>query len=151
MLCVQFGAAFEAIALLVLSKLDDVASKIKAADFHRAVIGDSLLSPISDANDAIEMLANEASNVFQHLAEGHAAKEMSSLYWTLGFLIAATILAVGLVALLSKGIARRLDELVQTMDKLSHKDLSVSIPYLTDTNENGKIASALARFKEAMI
>ena len=37
------------------------------------------------------------------------------------------------------------------MDQISRKDLSVDVPHLTDSNENGLIAQALARFKEAVV
>ncbi len=133
------------------SKLDEITSKLKAADFHRSAIGTDMQTSIGDASNLIVTTADQTGGVFQQLAEAHAAKETYSLYWTLGLLIAATVLAVAMVALLSKGISRRLDDLVRAMDQLSHKNLSVSVPYLSDTNENGQIASALSRFKEALI
>ncbi|MET1047908.1 MAG: methyl-accepting chemotaxis protein, partial [Hyphomicrobium sp.] len=41
--------------------------------------------------------------------------------------------------------------LVRVMDQLSRKDLSVTIPYTSDTNENGQMAGALTRCKDALV
>ncbi|HML29182.1 MAG TPA: methyl-accepting chemotaxis protein, partial [Hyphomicrobium sp.] len=130
----------------LVGKLDSIASQIKVADYRRTAIGNDIQSSLADADVMIGTAAGATGAVFLQLAEKHAAADASSLYWTLGILIAATILAIVMVALISKGTSHRLSDLVRTMEQLSHKDLSVSIPHLTDTNENGKIAAALSRF-----
>ncbi|MFA5957142.1 methyl-accepting chemotaxis protein [Hyphomicrobium sp.] len=135
----------------LLSTLNGIASQIKATDYRRALLGADVKASLLDANNLIGATASDVSGVIQQLAERHAATEVRSLYWTLGLLVASTILAVVMVSLLSKGISQRLSNLVRTMEQLSHKDLSVVIPHLSDTNENGQIANALSRFKETSI
>ena len=135
----------------LLSKLDDIASKIKASGYHRAAIGSDVQASAADANNAIATFASQAGGLFERLAESHEFAERASLYRTLALLIAATVAALVMVTLLAKGISLRLSSLVRAMDQLSRKDLSVEVPYLTDSNENGMIAGALARFKEAAI
>ncbi|MFT3732412.1 MAG: methyl-accepting chemotaxis protein [Hyphomicrobium sp.] len=135
----------------LMSKLDDIASKLKAAGYQRAALGADMDVSIGEANSLIGMAAAEVDGVFQQLAEAHADAARRSLYLTMGLLIAATILAIVMVALISKGISLRLSDLVRAMDQLSRKDLSVEIPFMNDQNENGQMAHALARFKEALV
>lgn len=135
----------------LVSKLDNIASLIKAARYQRAAVGNEVQSSLADADVMIGTVAGASGALFLQLAEKHAAEDANSLYWTLGLLIAATIIAIVMVALISRGTSHRLADLVRAMEQLSHKDLSVSIPHLTDTNENGKIAAALSRFKEALV
>lgn len=138
-------------SMLLLSKLDEIGSKIKAANYQRSALANDFQASLASANDLIAAMAARASDVFTGFAESHAGSKRASLYWTLGMLVAATVLALIMVTLLSRGISQRLSNLVRAMDELSRKDLSVAIPYLSDTNENGKIAAALARFKDAMV
>lgn len=135
----------------LVAKLDSIAAQIKASNYQRAALGDAFQSSLVDANDMVGAAASSLGDLFMQIAERRVTSEASALYWTLGLLVSATILAIVLVAFISKGTSRRLSDLVLAMEKLSHKDLSVSIPYLSDTNENGKIASALSRFKEALV
>jgi methyl-accepting chemotaxis protein len=135
----------------LISKLDDVATKIKAAGFHRAALAADISGELADADNLVETTAGKLGTVFLQLAESQSAGVARELYWTLGFLIAATLLAVAMVALIAKGTTKRLSDLVRVMDQLSRKDLRVVIPYTGDTNENGQIAGALARFKEALV
>lgn len=133
------------------AKLDAIAQHIKAANYERAALGGTVQSSAAEANEMVGAVASSLGDAFIEIASRRANAEASALYWTLGLLVSATILAIVLVAFISKGTSRRLSDLVGAMEKLSHKDLSVSIPYLSDTNENGKIAGALARFKEALL
>lgn len=135
----------------LLSELDQISAKLKGADYRRAAIGSDVISFINNANSLVGTAAGQIGGIFAQLAESHSAEARSSLYRTLGFLIAATVAAVIMVGLIGKGISLRLSSLVRAMDQLSHKDLSVEVPYLTDSNENGMIAGALARFKEAAV
>ena len=135
----------------LLTTLEQIAAKIKAADYRRAAIGSDVLTSLNDANGLVGTEASQVSGLFERFAQDHAATARSSLYRTLALLLAATAAAVVMVGLIAKGISLRLSNLVRAMDQLSHKDLSVEVPHLTDSNENGMIASALARFKEAVV
>lgn len=138
-------------SIRLLTTLDQIAAKVKAADYRRAAIGSDVIASLSDANSLVGASAGQVSDLFERLAEDHASAARSSLYRMLALLIAATVAAVVMVGLIAKGISLRLSNLVRAMDQISHKDLSVEVPYLADSNENGMIASALARFKEAVI
>ncbi|WP_045837577.1 methyl-accepting chemotaxis protein [Hyphomicrobium sp. 99] len=135
----------------LLSELDLIAAKLKAADYRRTSLGSDVMSSIANANSLVGTAAGQVGGLFDRLSEEHSAEARSSLYRTLGLLIAATVAALIMVSLIAKGISLRLSSLVSAMDQLSHKDLSVEVPYLSDSNENGMIARALARFKEAVI
>ena len=134
----------------LLAKLDEIASKLKAADYQRSSIGD-LTSSLASANAMISEITIKVGSLFERLASEDVSDANRSLYLTVGLLIAATILSLVMVALISKGISSRLSDLIRTMDQLSHNELSVSIPHLSDRNENGLIAGALSHFKKAMV
>jgi len=135
----------------LLSELDLLATKLKAADYRRAVFGPDVMSSLNNANMLVGTAADQVTSLFEHLAEDHLSSARSSLYSALGLLIAATVAALFMVGLVARCITQRLSNLVRAMDALSRKDLSVEVPYLADSNENGMIAAALARFKEALI
>ncbi len=135
----------------LFAQIDSITSKIKASNFQAAAIGAEVKDAVANASDAVSVMGSEAGNLFIKMAEGHASDARSSLYRTLALLLAATVAAVIIVALISRGITARLTNLVRVMDQISRKDLAVDVPYLADSNENGEIAQALARFKEAAV
>jgi len=134
----------------LLRQLDEILAKIKAADFRRDQIDPKIDELLASATTAASAFAHQAAGAFRELAEAHISETKGALYRTLALLIAATIAAIAFVVLMSRGITQRLTSLVHAMDQISRKDLSIAVPYLTDSNENGLIAQALARFKEAM-
>jgi len=135
----------------LLSQLDDIASKLKTANFQRAQIAPEIQDALASANGSVGVIAREAGDLFVQLAEVHAADARGALYRTLALLLAATVGAIFVVSMLAKGVSTRLADLIRAMDQISRKDLSVDVPHLTDSNENGLIAQALARFKEAVV
>lgn len=135
----------------LVGQLDQITSKIKSANYQRAALGPDMQDAVLAASKATSAMASEAGASFIQLAENRDSDALATLYRTLGLLIAATIAAVGIVTAISKGITARLAGLVRAMDQISRKDLSVDIPCLTDSNENGEIAQALGRFKEAAV
>ena len=135
----------------LLSQLDDIASKLKAANFQRAQIAPEIQDALASANGSVGVIAREAGDLFVQLAEVHAGDARGALYRTLALLLAATVGAIFVVSMLAKGVSTRLADLIRAMDQISRKDLSVDVPHLTDSNENGLIAQALARFKEAVV
>jgi len=135
----------------LVSQLEEIGSAVKTSIYQRTPLDASMIEAIRKASTATGALANETAGIFIRLAESHDSEARNGLYTTLALLIAATAIAVVIVALLSKGITNRLSNLVQVMDQISRKDLTAEVPYLTDSNENGEIAQALGRFKEAAI
>ena len=135
----------------LIAQLDQIASKIKSANYQRAALGTDTQNAVIAASKATSAMALETGDVFIQLAEERNNDAKTTLYRTLALLIAATVAAVCIVAALAKGITARLASLVRAMDQISRKNLDAEIPCLTDRNENGEIAQALARFKEAAV
>lgn len=135
----------------LVGQLDQITSKIKSANYQRAALGPDMQDAVAAASKATSAMAGETAGLFIQLAENHDSDARGTLYRTLALLIGLTIAAVCIVTMLSKGITTRLANLVHAMDQISRKDLSIDVPYLTDSNENGEIAQALARFKEAAV
>ncbi|HVX35189.1 MAG TPA: methyl-accepting chemotaxis protein [Hyphomicrobium sp.] len=135
----------------LVGQLDQITSKIKSANYQRVALGPDLQDAVAAASKATSAMAGETAGVFIQLAENHDSDARATLYRTLALLIGLTIAAVCIVTMLSKGITTRLANLVHAMDQISRKDLSIDVPYLADSNENGEIAQALARFKEAAV
>lgn len=142
--------AMSASANQFVSEFDHIAAALQAVAFQRSALGGDMQSAMTAATTALAATANAATGQFVQLAQAYASEERMKLYGTLGLLLAATLAAIGMVTLLGKGIALRLGSLVRVMDLMSRKDLSVEIPYANDANENGLIAQALGRFKEAL-
>ena len=65
------------------------------------------------------------------------------------------IVSLGCAAMLmvatARGMTGRLRGLLRTMDRLNDGDTDVEIPYLTDSNETGRIAKTLQAFKRGLI
>jgi methyl-accepting chemotaxis protein len=135
----------------LLAQLEDLASKLKTSNFVHAQMGHDIEDALVAANGTVGAFAQEASDLFAQLAETHASEARATLYRTLALLLAATIGAIIVVTLLAKGVSTRLADLIRAMDQISRKELTVEVPHLADSNENGLIAQALARFKEAVV
>lgn len=149
----ESGSAKRSIATAmdgVLPSLESTVAKLKSAGYVRAQLDPSFSQTFSGAREQMSVAVATTADLFDNLANAHVSELKSKLYRTLLLLVVATIAAIAMVALIAKGISRRLSDLVHAMDQLSRKDLTVSVPYLSDTNENGKIAAALARFKDVM-
>ena len=117
----------------LLAQLDQIASQIKTANFQSAGIGADMQDAVDNASNATSSAADASAGLFIGLAQNRASDERSALYRTLALLIAATVAALFIVALISRGITNRLANLVRVMDQISRKDLSVDVPYLTDS------------------
>ncbi|HYD32091.1 MAG TPA: cache domain-containing protein [Azospirillaceae bacterium] len=64
--------------------------------------------------------------------------------------VVALTLATGLAMLVHRTVVRPLERLTRSMESLAGGDLEVSIPTLRSTDEIGKMAKALAVFREAI-
>ena len=107
---------------------------------------------LANANGAVGAMAREPAGLFIELAEIHAQRCARHALSDAALLARGNHCgAIFIVTMLAKGVTTRLADLVRAMDQISRKDLSVDVPYLTDRNENGQIAQALARFKEAAV
>jgi methyl-accepting chemotaxis protein len=73
------------------------------------------------------------------------------LFTNLMLALAALALAGGLMFAVSRGLSTRIRRLVDTMDVLREGDTSVEAPYLNDKHETGRIAAAVAAFKQSLL
>lgn len=76
--------------------------------------------------------------------------EFNLIAW-LGASIAVLLVAVWLILNISKAMAGRIRDLVQSMELLAKDDPKVDIPCQDDRNETGQIALALNTFKTGLI
>jgi len=113
-----------------------------ADDLPRAV--DEVIAKV----DAIWAPTNaEVARLLQVRLDGF----YSSLFKNLGIAAAFVFAAMALSLTIASGLSRRLTGLLEVMGRLTANDANVDVPYLTDANETGKIAGALAAFKESVI
>jgi len=71
--------------------------------------------------------------------------------WTGGSAAIVLLVAVGIAALLGRGITRPLGRLCNAMDRLAAGDAQVAVPHADLTNETGRIARGLEVFRASMI
>ena len=71
--------------------------------------------------------------------------------WTGGSAAVVLLVAVGIAAILGRGITRPLARLCNAMDRLAAGDAQVTVPHADLTNETGRIARALEVFRASMI
>ena len=64
---------------------------------------------------------------------------------------AGVVLSALIAQAVSIGLSRRLSRLIGVMDRLTVNDLSEAIPYRSDRNETGRIATTLVAFRDSMV
>jgi PAS domain S-box-containing protein len=89
----------------------------------------------------------ELTRLLQARLERLHARLIASLSLVALALAAAAALAVGM----TRGLTRRLKVLLGVMDRLNAGDTGVDIPYLSDRNETGRIATTLEAFRRGLI
>ena len=93
----------------------------------------------ADYVELIRLLSEREAGLKTHLAVN-----LSLVTVSLGF-------AVLLMIATARGVTGRLRGLLHTMDHLNVGDTHVDIPYLSDSNETGRIAATLGAFKQGLI
>lgn len=69
-----------------------------------------------------------------------------------GAIVLVLLAASGLLAfLIARGMSERISRIVSAMERLARGDLDAQTPYLSDTNETGRIAAAVEVFKAAAV
>lgn len=69
------------------------------------------------------------------------------LYFNLILAGAFLIAAIALSIVIARGLSGRFHALIQVIDRLVANEAALDVPYLSDTNETGKIAQALLAWK----
>lgn len=85
------------------------------------------------------------------LLDARIARLEFNLFAWLAASIAVLLLAGWLILNISKAMAGRIRDLVQSMEQLAKDDAEVEIPCQDDRNETGQIAQALNTFKAGLI
>jgi hypothetical protein len=100
--------------------------------------------------DRVDQAWLGASEVLERLL----ATRLQGLWWTfalvIGFMVVGCPLALGITAAVSAGLTARFRGTIEAMQRLRRNDLAAEIPYLTDRNETGEIAQALAALRERL-
>jgi len=106
------------------------------------------IAELLDGVDATWRAANgQLIRLLQTRIDGQFARMESGL----AFAAICLIAALGLAALISRGLSTRLKSLTEVMDRLLASDTNVAIPCLDDSNETGHIAKTLTAFKESLV
>ena len=142
-------AAIEPINAALKSDIAAIGAAVDGADTSGG--NASIKGALQQANTHVDAAARESVKVFDRLAGAHQAEEYRQLYWMMAFLLAASVAAFVFLMRFSRSFSSRLSDLVGVMDRVSRNDVSVVIPHTSDTNENGQIAEAIARFKDSAI
>jgi methyl-accepting chemotaxis protein len=113
----------------------------------RAAAGAPQTAALDAEVDAAWLAAN---GELARLLEVRLAGFRNTLILNLSLTALALCLAGGLAAAIARGLSARLRALVAAMGRLSAGDIAVNIPSADDRNETGRIAAALAVFREGM-
>jgi methyl-accepting chemotaxis protein len=79
------------------------------------------------------------------------AKQMHQLYSDIATVVLLVLLSGLLTLVVTIGLSRRFHGLDEAMRRLNGGDKTVTIPYLEDRNETGRIAATLQQLKTSMI
>jgi len=134
--------AFKAASQVVLDKAKALLDTGEGAGLPEAV--DALVL----SADNIARPANvELARLLQARIDRFNAQMTRNLFIAGGFVLLAGLLS----ASIARGLSQRLLRLLQVMDRLIANDPSVEVPFLSDTNETGRIAAALSVFRDSVI
>ena len=98
--------------------------------------------------DALWSPANaELARLLQARIDRLKSRMLRNLAIAGAFAVAAALLSLAI----ARGLTARLNALLAVMDRLINNDPSCGVPFLSDTNETGKIAKALSVFRDSVI
>ncbi len=100
---------------------------------------------------AVADLGRNANKVFGEQIDARISALWNSLLTIGALLLVATVCGVSFAVLIAKGITARLQALANAMNRISQDDAQVSVPHVSDTNENGEFARALEVFRQRVI
>lgn len=147
----DIGSDLKTLVLGQTEKLRD-AFDVISKDLQQAAFLPDRLSKDFPANlekleASTDSTALEFITVFSKCIVNREAQIRSNMLLTIGLLVLLSA-AGGLCSLvLSRGLSRRIIDLVAVMERISRKDVAVQVPFLGDSNENGAIAKALEKFR----
>jgi len=120
-------------------------------DSQAFLSGASIARPDLTALDAELAQTWRASNAeLSRLLEVRIGGFQRQLVLNLALTLAALAAAGALAFLITRGLAARLKALLAAMARLAQDDTDLEIPCLTDRNETGRIAAALAVFRDGI-
>ena len=99
---------------------------------------------------AVDTAWGAASVELKRLLELRRTTLIRALAINLGLCLVALSAAGILAAAIARGLSRRIMAQVAVMERLAANDVEVETPFLTDRNETGRIAAALAVFKDSL-
>ncbi|MBW8816448.1 MAG: HAMP domain-containing protein [Caulobacterales bacterium] len=128
------------------------AAQAVLADSHARIAGTPGAQPRTEALETEVDTTWRVANVeLARLLSVRIAGFRHSLVLQLALTALALALAGGLAFAVARGLSGRLSALVAAMGRLSAGDTEVAIPCAADRNETGRIAAALAVFREGIV
>ena len=142
--------ALSAPAATLKSAIDTLIGQGKASE--ASTVEDSGLSPaVASVEARTDQVWSFAQAELVRLLNARINRIESKLTISLSLCILALVTASALAAAVAIGLARRISAQINTMEVLAANDTSVAIQNLDDRNETGRIAAALAIFKDGLI
>ena len=132
-----------------LSKLEtDFATKINVVAAAAAGATDA---DRQAAEDALDLLWRATASELDAELKARVDGLVMALALEVSVTILALLIALTLTVIVGKGLTRRISGTVTAMERLSANDLAAEVPFLSDVNETGRMAAALARFKTGFL
>jgi len=126
-----------------LDKLIAATDKFAAANAARRVAAEKLVAQLA------EVRQSNAAGAAASIQAMNGAVSMSR-YGTGLLTLVAVVVAIGLSVAVGRTISRPIVAIADLISRLTHGELTVSIPYAGRLDEIGRIATALGVFKDAL-
>lgn len=117
-------------------------------------LGSGSVQPESVAalHEAANALWSAGTQGLDALLKARHDKLSTGMWLNLGIAFSLVVLAAGMMLLTVRGITSRTGGLAGVLDQLAvHNDTSVTVPYLDDRHEFGRIAKAVGVFKDSLL
>lgn len=137
-------AALEPKSATLAESLDDLTEDL----------GAGTISPdrLEEVRTAVDVLWAAAAQGMQDLLEARESRVSANMWLNVLIALSLVAAAAGLMLVIVRGITSRTGGLSQVLDRLAvHYDTSVTVPYLNDGHEFGRIARAVEVFKSSII
>jgi methyl-accepting chemotaxis protein len=107
---------------------------------------------IAAVQEAANALWLASSQGLEEMLKARQSKLSGGMWFNLLIALSLVAAAAGLMLVIVRGITSRTGGLSQVLDRLAvHNDTSVTVPYLNDGHEFGRIARAVEVFKSSII
>jgi methyl-accepting chemotaxis protein len=140
--------------------LTDVVASLKQTSetlqAHKAALvagagGETIAADRQAELSAADQLWRASQIELDRLLKARTGRLMTELITSLAIVAVCLALAAILSLAISKGLSGRINTLLSAMAKLIGGDVNIDVPYLSDSNETGRIAETVAAFKQSLV